>query len=187
MIKSHYGRPLSAVEPKITQALYKKCGGHPFFSMQLISAMKETGSEHLTVDPATQMLVIRTRNFDLKNLLVDDVQTAVMTRFDKLQPEFQRILKTAAMMGQIFDLDDLLGVLGDENLTFEQLESRVKEYDTQGFLSCVADSDDSSIRGGERSQYGFQNILIVSTIVQSMSLQQRNLLHEKIAEVSQAY
>ncbi|KAJ3414001.1 hypothetical protein HDV05_007208 [Chytridiales sp. JEL 0842] len=181
LIKTHYGRPLQGVDPRITQALYKKCGGHPFYTTQLISAMKETGRDHLTVDNS-QTLVIRTRNFDLNLLLAEDVQTAVMTRFDKLNPEFQRLLKTAAIIGQYFDLDELLGVLNEENLTLEILDSKIRHFDTQGFLVPTSASDSSSLGGSERSQYAFQNILVVNTIVQSMSVQQRNNIHERIAE-----
>ncbi|KAI8847400.1 hypothetical protein BC829DRAFT_245741 [Chytridium lagenaria] len=110
MIKQQYGASITSVDPVITKTIFKKCGGHPFFSLQLIQALKDFGKDHIAVT-AKRRLAIVSKNLDLDHLLVNDVQTAIMAQFDRLNPDFQRILKAASIMGQYFDLEDLAGFL----------------------------------------------------------------------------
>ncbi|KAJ3334024.1 hypothetical protein HDU76_013099 [Blyttiomyces sp. JEL0837] len=146
---------------------------------------EEEIEQHLAVDDNNK-LIISTRNFDLDTLLVEDMQSAVITRFDRLNPDFQKVLRTASVMGQYFDLVDLVQVLGDTDMTVERLEHLIQLYDNQGFLACgSADSDEVSLYQGGDGQntiYGFRNVIVMTSIVQSMPLSQKQSIHQKIGE-----
>ncbi|KAJ3109861.1 hypothetical protein HDU97_000091 [Phlyctochytrium planicorne] len=184
MIKQQYGETVVSVDTTITKTIYKKCGGHPFFSLQLIQALKDFGKDYISVTPARR-LAIMSKNFDLDHLLVNDVQTAIMAQFDRLHPEFQRLLKAASVMGQYFDLEDLAGVLDDGNdVKVETLESVITSYDVHGFLAKVNDEELTGIKDEDTTKsYGFKNVLILTSILGSMPVSQKQVLHGKIAQV----
>ncbi|KAJ3219897.1 hypothetical protein HDU67_008426 [Dinochytrium kinnereticum] len=183
MIKQQYGSLVTSVDPVITKTIFKKCGGHPFFSLQLIQALKDFGKDHIAVT-SNRRLAIMSKNLDLDHLLVNDVQTAIMAQFDRLNPDFQRMLKAASIMGQYFDLEDLAGVLDDGgDISVEHLENTIMSHDKHGFLAKVNDEDLTGVKDEDTSKsYGFKNILILSSISGSMPVSQKQLLHGRIAQ-----
>ncbi|KAJ3189602.1 hypothetical protein HK101_008856 [Irineochytrium annulatum] len=183
MIKEVYGPLIKTVDPAIVKKVFKKCGGHPYFSVQLIKAMKELGKDYITMDSGRRLSLQRD-DFNLDELLGGDVQTGIMTQFDKLSMTFQRILKAASVMGQYFDLEDLVMVMSEGfELTIEEIEQSIKTDDTQGFLTATSSDDSGSSTDLQGSHgYGFKNVLVLNTIAQSMSMLQRQALHGRIAQ-----
>ncbi|KAJ1554684.1 hypothetical protein HK405_004359, partial [Cladochytrium tenue] len=184
------------IQPEIIHAVFAKCSGHPFFSRMVITAMLDQSTGCLYTDPASGEL--RLVSEDAVDLLpVADIESAIMVRFDRLPGEYQTVVKTAAMLGQTFDLADLVGVLGDDHLPYDAICDLIARYDDHGFVvrlpadglegeaaAATGTSAVPALDGDEDGlpRFGFSNTVVMDAIVGSMSNAQRQALNERIAE-----
>ena len=98
---------LSLAQP-LTELIYQKTNGNPFFSTQFLKALYEDG--HIIFDPPQSPLSKGGWQYDIAQARLthaDDVVEFMATQLQKLPKETQNILKLAACIGAQFDLDTL--------------------------------------------------------------------------------
>ncbi|MDH5607758.1 MAG: AAA family ATPase, partial [Anaerolineae bacterium] len=144
----------STVSPSLSQALYYKTQGVPFFIEELTAAMNENG--HLQTDGQIIDLV------SPENIpLPETVRDAILIRFDKLSPQTKEYLEIASVVGQQFSFELLSGLIEHE---------RVDDAIQHGFL--IKSTSDLG---------QFRHALTREAIYNEISWSRARDLHRKIA------
>ena len=88
----------------LTEFIFRKTQGNPFFTTQLLKALYQDGNIKFNRDD-------RYWEWDLTQInalfLTDDVVEFIAAQLQKLSPETQKVLKLAACIGNHFDLETL--------------------------------------------------------------------------------
>jgi DNA-binding CsgD family transcriptional regulator len=99
----------SDVTPALSQALYFKTQGVPFFVEELIAAMKE--NNHLRFEGDFVDL------FSDENIpLPETVRDAILIRFDRLSSQTKEFLEIAAAVGQQFSFELMANLIDHESI-----------------------------------------------------------------------
>jgi len=89
----------AALPPAIVKLIQEKAQGNPFYSEELVYALRDTGLIRI-VDGACELTAA---GGDLSSLsLPDTVQGIIISRIDQLAPPQQLALKAASVIGRIF-------------------------------------------------------------------------------------
>ncbi len=145
--------------------ILKKAEGNPFYLEEIIRALIDTG--HLKLDAGVWCLSSDVNDIEIP----DTVQTLIISRIDRLEPELKQILQIASVIGRIFyrqilqyvsKVDDLLLTL--QLATLEEFEY-IKE--------CKTDSDYTLI---------FRHPLLQEVIYNNILKKKRKELHNRVAE-----
>lgn len=99
----------SDITPALSQALYSKTQGVPFFVEELIATLKE--SNHLKIEGYFTDLLS-----DENIPLPETVRDAILIRFDKLSPQTKEFLEIASTIGQQFSFELIAKLIDYENI-----------------------------------------------------------------------
>ncbi|MEE9267008.1 MAG: adenylate/guanylate cyclase domain-containing protein [Gammaproteobacteria bacterium] len=126
---------------RLAENCLNRAAGNPLFLEQLLSNAREGASESLP----------------------DSIQSLVLARIDRLEPEDKRALQAASVIGQRFDLNPLRHLLG------------TPEYDCRELVA-------HNLVRPEGYGYLFAHALIQEGVRGSLLKRQRQKLHRKAAE-----
>ncbi len=156
--------------PSLYNLIVARSGGSPFFVVELIHALIETGvlkRENQSVNESTGPWVLTQ---DLSEIQLPETLEAVITaRIDRLAPEVKRALQYAAVIGRQFPvrvLQRVTGLNGAISLCLSQLESA--EFFEE-------------VNPPPLWEYGFQQALTQEVAYEMMLLQRRRQYHEYVA------
>jgi tetratricopeptide (TPR) repeat protein len=135
----------SPLLPHEIEALTERSGGNPLFLTELLAAAREAGG----IDA-----------------LPDSVESLLMSQIDRLSPADRRLLRSAAVIGQVFSAD-LLG---------EVLDAAPDGPAWDRLADFVAEHDD-----GER-QFRFRHALVRDAAYEGLSYRRRRALHGSVGE-----
>jgi len=115
--------PKEASDSIFVQRLYHETEGNPFFIVETVRALQETGGLHLPLPVAS---------------IPNSIQRVIEARLDRLEPASREALATAAAIGRSFTyplLQEILGISGEEIITFieEWLQRGLIHEDKQGY------------------------------------------------------
>jgi len=146
-----------AMETGFVHSIRRETGGNPFFIQEIVSHVGEIGAT--------------ARAFTLDTLGVPEGVKQVISRRIARHPEgAERLLTRAAVIGQEFDLDVLVGVSGaDEDAALDAIERAC----TARLVEEVA---------GEVGRYSFVHALTREALYDSLSATRRARLHRRVAE-----
>lgn len=157
------------VPQPVVEWIHEQAGGHPLFTEQLASALRDEG-------------LIRVRGGEiqlqggpetLRRLRPPEtVQNIVMSRIDRLPPDEQLLLKVASVAGNTVETALLVAVYPVE-ATAAALEESLTRLCALGWL--VAETS------GATSSYQFGHAVARDIAYDSLSFAQRRELHEQVA------
>lgn len=153
----------------LAHALRRETGGNPFFTVELLRNLAETGA--LTVESGGRYTLAGRVN---ELSLPSSVREVVAHRVARLGDEVLDALSVAAVIGQDFDLDVLAAVT---KLDEDDLIDVLERAET---AALVAESVDVPGR------YRFVHALIAHTLTQDLGSTRRQRTHQRIAEALEA-
>ncbi|KAJ3339635.1 hypothetical protein HDU93_007962 [Gonapodya sp. JEL0774] len=188
----------------ILSNVHRRTNGNPLYARSLVIALKESGQTH--VEESGELQLDNDTAFDFEHFSVDDdLQSIVVAQFDRLDRNFQLLLKVGSAFGHRFVLEEVLVFLPDtkaltrdtngmllssfaasrtfvesqidKKLNAAEVSRAIGRYDKYGFLQKVE---------GEHGQtsnfmFEFKSALIRRCVYNIMTVTQRQQLHYKIA------
>ncbi|HEY8379561.1 MAG TPA: hypothetical protein VIK91_23875, partial [Nannocystis sp.] len=155
---------------EVTHFIYERAEGHPFFSEELASALRDAG--FITIWNGECLLSheagdLRTAKFP------DNLDALITSRIDRLQQEHQLVLKVAAVLGRVFSLGLLRAIY-----PLEADKARLPEYlaalERRGLIAPKA--------GAASGTYLFKHALTQEVAYNLLPFAQRQQLHQAVAE-----
>jgi class 3 adenylate cyclase len=129
------------VDDSVVALVFEQTAGNPFFAREYVQQLKETG--RLLFDRGTWKLsTAGAQTFDASPTL----QGVIASRIDALSPDEQRVLKSAAILGQQIDLSVLQEILPDAISV--QTDTFVTALERKRFVIRDADAPKGALRFG---------------------------------------
>ncbi len=149
----------------LAHALRRETGGNPFFVVEVIRHLAETGAFFQGEDGRWVL------STDLEDLgLPTSVREVISHRVARLGEATEQALSLAAVIGRDFEVEVLLGLLDtDEDPLLDLLEGAIG-------AGLVSESDDKAGR------YRFVHALIQHTLYQDLGATRRQRAHQRVAE-----
>jgi class 3 adenylate cyclase len=153
----------------LAHALHEETDGNPFFTVELLRHLAETGVFELGEDGRYRI------SGGLETVaLPSSVREVVGDRAARLGEDAVALLTTAAVIGQEFDLELLVATTG---LAEDDVIELLEHATTAGLLQEAMDG---------AGRYRFVHALIPHTLVQDMPSVRRQRAHQHVAEALEA-
>ena len=162
---------VARVPGEVVDFLYSKAEGHPLFTEELASALRDAG----LIAIVNGECYLSPETGDLKSAQFPDSLEAVITgRIDRLAPQLQLVLKVASVLGRVFPLT-LLRAIHPIEADRANLPEHLAALDRRGLLA---------LRGGSVADpsYGFKHALTQDVAYNLLPFSQRQQLHQAVAE-----
>ena len=158
------------VEP-LGQRILERAGGNPFYVNELIESLLERGV--LKSDEGSGWLRWIKRDDPLN--VPTTVEAVVASRLDRLPEDERNVIRRAALLGRLFQVDDLQALYGkDPRAALDRLAKR-------GLIEAMLETADPSAKIAS-SQYGFRNLITREVAYAGLSPDTRALLHSVAAD-----
>jgi len=154
------------VPPVLRDRIVQKTDGNPFFIEEVVRSLIDTGT--LVKSPATGRWRVTVPLEDLA--IPDTVQGVIMARVDRLDEDVKEVLKIASVVGRSFFYRVLRALTEAE----QELDAHLHHLERIEL-----------IRERQRTpelQYIFNHALVQETTYESILLERRHRLHERVAE-----
>jgi class 3 adenylate cyclase/tetratricopeptide (TPR) repeat protein len=152
----------------LTEFVYHKAQGNPFFIREVLDTLEETGSIRLAYDT---LVIERDLN---ESDLPRNVQDLVQSRIDRLDPAQKMMLKVAAVIGHQFQIhilqESLSAVLALNS--YDEFLKKLDELEKREFVHIEEGENDLT--------YAFKHMIIQEVIYQNMISSQRGDLHRYV-------
>jgi class 3 adenylate cyclase/tetratricopeptide (TPR) repeat protein len=152
---------------ELAQVITAKAGGNPLFLEELVRSFRASGGE-----PSE---IIREATFALaeESEVSDRIQGLLMSRIDLLEMRCREILRSAAVIGAMFDLTALRSVLGEESRGASDLKAQLQTLMDEDLVSPGEDALGETFR--------FKNVLVQNIAYNSLLFATRRELHLRAA------
>jgi len=156
------------IPPSLVRFVYNPANGNPFFSGELVLALRDTGR----IQVSRGVCSFDDQNAAIESLsLPTSVERAIVSRIDVLSADDQSLLKAASAIGDSFSIDML------ENIVPE-LAGASKE----ACIQRLVDHDFLQPDFGTRTlSFVFRHSITMEVTYNLLSFAQRRALHERIA------
>lgn len=162
---------VARVPGEVIDFLYAKAEGHPLFTEELASALRDAG----LISIIGGECYLSPETGDLTSAQFPDSLEAVITgRIDRLAPQLQLVLKVASVLGRVFPLT-LLRAIHPIEADRANLAEHLAALERRGLLA---------LRGGSVADpsYGFKHALTQDVAYNLLPFSQRQQLHQAVAE-----
>lgn len=167
-------KTVTSVNPDIVKNIHQRSNGNPLFVRSIVLSLFE--ADALKVDDWGQLNLNRSKigpTFDLNKIIPDmDLQSIIVSQFDKLNSHFQQLLKVASVIGEEFFIEDAIYFL-PKNLKYEFFDTQIAILDKYEFLRRES---------GDTVRYAFKSSMIRQSIYMMMHVEQRQQLHNDLAK-----
>jgi len=158
------------VESKLVDAVQKRSNGNCLHARGVVLALKE--AKHLAVHEGSLGVNKSVTDEELEKIMPSlDLQSIIIAQFDHLDPHFQQLLKTAAVIGRDFALEDVLHFV---NARHEITEEHIVNFDKYGYIRKVSNDDNLYV-------YAFKSSMVRQCIYSMMMKPQQQLVHHYLA------
>ncbi|KAI8852269.1 hypothetical protein BC829DRAFT_385568 [Chytridium lagenaria] len=186
-----------SIDQHLLDAICSRTVGSPLFTDFVTQSLADQIGNLLTV-ASNGCMIPTTPDIDVDAILLSDVGAGIRSQFDKLDPDFQSLLRVASIFGQYFNLEEVAAV-SELNGSLFDLTHLISTQDSFQFLTFSGSSEQNSILSKTLNQqpaealrrlenkscvhpYAFRHISIVNAIYESMPFSRRIELHGCIAE-----
>lgn len=171
---------VDALPQSIAALILERTEGHPFFSEELAFVLRDIGLIE-TVDgtcrltpKGASLLALSTSERLVDDLdLPNTVESAIVSRIDRLTPSQSLALKVASVVGRIFALQVVHDVHPVET-DRPKLQSYINKLERRGIISLETPDPELS--------YFFKHNITQEVIYEQMTAAQRRQLHHHVAE-----
>lgn len=161
---------VTALPVPVSDLIYEKTAGHPFFSEELAYALRDAGV--IRVAEGTCQVVPGAGNF--RTIPFPETLEGIITsRFDRLPPVHQLLLKIASVSGPVVPAF-LLQAINPLALDAAHMADSLAALCQRGFLLLGHD--------GTEGVYYFKHALMHEVVYNLLPLAQRRPLHRAVAE-----
>ena len=109
---------------EVVRRLYEATEGNPLFTRELVKNLRETGD--LVLEEGRTWGLVGAAAVGIETL-PETVQQVVEARIERLEERVLRVLGAASVLGRNFEAEDLLALVGDEDLLEDALERLLAE------------------------------------------------------------
>ncbi|MCY1058720.1 adenylate/guanylate cyclase domain-containing protein [Nannocystis sp. SCPEA4] len=161
---------VSRLPPEVASFIYERAEGHPFFSEELASALRDAG--FITIWNGECLLSheagdLRTAKFP------DNLEAVITSRIDRLQQQHQLVLKVGAVLGRVFSLS-LLRAIYPIEADKAQLPEYLQALERRGLVVPKP--------GAAEGTCLFKHALTQEVAYNLLPFAQRQQLHQAVAE-----
>jgi tetratricopeptide (TPR) repeat protein len=147
--------------------LHERAEGNPFFTGELLRDLIEQGAVYRGAEG-------RWQRHDIEEITIPEgVRAVIGQRIGRLASSTQEVLAEAAILGQVFAFDELVGMAGRAE---EEVEGALEEATSAGLIR-----EERQIRAG--GAYAFVHVLIQQTLYTELTARRRRRLHRAAGEV----
>ncbi|KAJ3096859.1 hypothetical protein HDU97_005487 [Phlyctochytrium planicorne] len=168
------------VPSDIFEAIYGRTNGN-IIQTQMICESLQSQKGDIFHDPTTYQGVKDATKFE--RIVYGSSASIISSQLDRLSQEFNKLLKSSSVLGQYFCLEEVKYLLLPEVFDVESLIKMIEEDDVFQYLSFSVNGLDA---GGNafvgKTFCSFRHIRIMYAIYDSISMSERTVLHERIAE-----
>lgn len=165
------------IPTKISQSIFSKSNGNPYSTVELVSALLESGI--LSVSKSGQCIM---SNETWSDKIPHTLTGLLTSKVDKLSPSQQLIIKVASCIRGEFPFDMLFEILINQNSGGQTTTLVIfKEEDLKKDLRTIQSAGLIQIETTEPESYVFSNPLIADVVYELMLHKQRRNIHENIA------
>ncbi|KAJ3189539.1 hypothetical protein HK101_008926, partial [Irineochytrium annulatum] len=174
---------VKGIDPDIFAAILAKTAGSPLFLQMIIDVIFVKIGVDLVVNDAG-VVVLRDESVHV-DVILTDLSAAVLFQFDRLNSEFQLLLKMASVFGQYFNLRNVLELCNLANDEMACVEM-IREADVYNFLNCELPPPSTSqqsrdgLTESDGIQCSFRHISIVNAIYESLSFEERIQVNKSV-------
>jgi predicted ATPase len=160
----------------VADLVQRRAEGNPFFAEELVFALRDQGFLHLqTLQDGRTFCTVDGDMDEVTQTLPDTIQGLILARIDRLPPERQLILKTAAVIGRAFAYAPLSYVL--------QHQTAITEAPLKLHLDALANLELTPLYAQEPElTYIFKHIITQEVAYETLLFSQRRALHRTVAE-----
>ncbi|KAJ1549184.1 hypothetical protein HK405_008372, partial [Cladochytrium tenue] len=181
MVQCWADERMKGVTENIAYNLFQRSNGSPFCIKTLAYAFKETNQWQYN----TQGIVTtKTYDFDFGKLSISsEIQSIAIAQFDRLNANFQLLLKIASALGQRFCVNDAFHFLKEMPGLLDQFKypnlsevcNVIRQFDKFGYLQQI-------LLREECLYFEFKSAVVRRCIYSMMIDSQRSLMHMSIAQ-----
>jgi DNA-binding SARP family transcriptional activator/Tfp pilus assembly protein PilF len=154
-------------------ALYRRTGGHPLFTIELLRAMQER--EELVRDVDGDGAWIEGPTLDWE-ILPARVEAVIEQRVSRLDPVLQEIVSVASVEGEVFTAQVLAAVRG----TAEAASLRRLTQELEGQHRLVSEQEEVQVGSRRLDRYKFSHILVQDHVYRQLGRGERRVLHGQV-------
>ncbi|MBI4297286.1 MAG: tetratricopeptide repeat protein [Chloroflexi bacterium] len=152
----------------VVKAIFSKARGNPLFLEQIAYALRQSGTLERLASASSFKMGQEMAALDIP----DRLQALIISRIDALGSTAKDMLRTAAVIGNSFNLATLRSAL-DTDPGPAMLEGRLQELSHLDFVQRV--------EGSPGIEYKFQHSLMQEIAYDSLLFARRRLLHRRVA------
>jgi predicted ATPase len=176
LVASRLGVDRAQLPTTLTNLVYQRAGGNPFFAEELVADLLEKHTIHLDTDPSAPNGLRCSVTADPNHLGADlpsTIQGVILSRLDRLPPETQLILKVASVIGIIFGYYTLRDVLHNlPNTAAGHLENHLDDLITRAMT--IIHTPNPNLH------YSFRHVVMQETVYQTLTFERRRDLHRAV-------
>ncbi|KAJ3334018.1 hypothetical protein HDU76_013093 [Blyttiomyces sp. JEL0837] len=164
---------VTSIEPRLLKGIFEKGSGFPLYTDIMSDALREKVNVDFQID-SSGCLKIADISKSANDVLLDNVGTAVMSHFDKLDPDFQ----------EYFNLIDLC-TISRTDLAVEDMKFIIQTKDRYNFIQLeerVAGEGENSQLSSDKVSCSFRHIAIMNAIYDSLPFSTRSKVNETAAQ-----
>mgnify|MGYP001544913064 CR=1 FL=1 len=159
--------PAMEIGSSLSQALFSRTGGHPLFVSNLIEYLV---SQHRPWPPSQELMVDKA--------LPDTIRRVIEREIERLNPNEQRVLDVASVIGTHFSVILLGAVLDMETAEVDRCCDALAR---RGQI-LLPDGMEQDSQGEVAGHYAFRHALYVEVLYQRLAASQAIRLHSRIGE-----
>ncbi|KAJ3323424.1 hypothetical protein HDU76_013670 [Blyttiomyces sp. JEL0837] len=180
------GHAVNKIDDSLVQGICEKGSGFPLYIDVMGDALREKINKDFIID-SSGCLKIADITKSANDVLIDNVGTAVISHFDKLNSDFQETLRVASCFGQYFNLRDICE-LSRLRLSIMETKELIEKNDVYNFIQIdstpvtTMESESSTTIDAIDYQCSFRHISIMNAIYDSLSFATRSTINQLAAE-----
>ncbi|KAJ3104253.1 hypothetical protein HDU97_009421 [Phlyctochytrium planicorne] len=182
-IISFMNRLLAAKEipSEIVDAIYRHTGGN-IIQTQMICETLKLQRENVFDEPNMYKGIKDRALFE--KIVFGTSSSIISAQLDRLAPQFKKLLQCSSILGQYFNLEDVVYLFKPDLTTVDDLIEMIRQHDQYAHLSFSVNGLDAGANStAGRTFCSFRHIRIMYAIYDSISVAERTFLHERIAEL----
>ncbi|KAJ3415589.1 hypothetical protein HDV05_004640 [Chytridiales sp. JEL 0842] len=166
---------IKSVSKSVCKVILEKSNKLPLYIDMIAESLKDDFYNKFEIDMGGE-LVFKESDAESRIGALENLNSSLMTTFDRLNPSIQSVLLKASILGQYFSLQDLAFFL---NTTVPDLEKIIQDHDTHHYL--VPQDSDANPEAADTHLYMFRHVHLLQAFYNSQSFAERSAVHLQAA------